>query len=206
MASGAPSPIDSNPSPPGSHTSPLPSRVAFQGALGAFSDEASRVLHGSAALLVPCRTFEDVAELIHRGDVEYGVLPVENTIAGPIHAARAVIDARALAIRAETVLPIRLCLLAPSGAALTSVRSVASHPVALRQCARTLRTLLPNAAVRDAYDTAGAASDVARGGDLSAAAVASAQAGERYGLIVLADGVEDVTGNATRFVSVVRPG
>lgn len=141
---------------------------------------------------------------VSTGVVDSGVLPVENVIVGPIDAARAAIaDEPGVAIVAETTVEIRLQLLGCPGVALADVRRVASHPAALGQCGRFLARH-PDWAIEVAYDTAGAARDLAARGDRSGAAIAGRAAAARYGLAVLADEIADRPDNWTRFVRIVR--
>jgi len=154
--------------------------------------------------LMPCRTFDDVARAVVNGHADYGVLPVENLIAGPVHEA---LDALARFESLERVrelsLPIRLALLGLPGAELQGIRQVLSHPVALKQCARWLweHRLIT---VVEAHDTAGAARMVGIRRDPTVAAIAAPWAAEQYGLVVLAEGLEDRYDNATRFALVRR--
>jgi len=181
-------------------------RVAYQGAPGAYSEGAVLRYWRGAVEPVPMATFADVARAVERGTVELGLLPFENRVAGVIAAS---CDALADALEAggrirvvgETSVPVRHCLLAPPGATIQAVARVMSQPVALAQCGRFLSAHAWMAAV-DAYDTAGAARDVAAAGDPTTAAIASRQAAERYGLAVLAEGIEDRPGNRTRFLAV----
>ncbi|HEX6939302.1 MAG TPA: prephenate dehydratase domain-containing protein [Longimicrobiales bacterium] len=177
-------------------------RVAFQGEPGAFSEDAALVYFGGAAETVPCRDFAGVGAAVARGDVAYGVLPVENTLAGSVVGVYDVLLREPLEIVGEVVRPIRHCLLGVPGARVEGVRRILSHPVALAQCTRYLASH-PAEAVA-VYDTAGAAKEVAAAGDATQAAVAGRIAAERYGLIVLADGIEDRPDNQTRFYVVER--
>ena len=178
-------------------------RVAFQGELGAFSEEAVRVFFGDAAEPVACREFTDVAAAVLGGDVEFGLLPIENTLAGSVVGTYDVLAASPLRIVGEVVTPIHHCVLGLPGATLDGLARVRSHPVALAQCTRWLATR-PAVQAIAAYDTAGAARDVAAGGDPSAGAIAGRGAAQRYGLRVLAADVEDRPDNQTRFL-VVAP-
>jgi prephenate dehydratase len=181
-------------------------RVAFQGELGAYSEEAVRARWGDAAEPVPARTCDDVCRLVARGDAAYGVLAVENTIAGSV---TATCDALAAApgVRAvgEVVLPIHHCVLAVPGATLGGLAALESHPVALAQCGRFLAEH-PHLEARAAYDTAGAARAVAAAGDPRRAALAGRAAAARFGLAVLAAAVEDRPDNQTRFYVVAPAG
>lgn len=154
--------------------------------------------------LMPCRTFDDVARAVVNGYADWGVFPVENLIAGPVHEA---LDALARFESLERVrehtLPIHLALLGLPGATVKGVRQVLSHGVALKQCREWLwaHRLIT---VVEAHDTAGAARMVALRRDPSVAAIAAAWAAEPYGLVVLAEELEDRPDNATRFVLVRR--
>ncbi|HVH12691.1 MAG TPA: prephenate dehydratase [Longimicrobium sp.] len=180
-------------------------RVAFQGELGAFSGEAVRVLFGRNVEPVARREFADVADAVLRGEAECGLLPVENTLAGSVVAAYDVLATQPLEIVGEVVTPIHHCVLGLPGATLEGLTRVASHPVALAQCTRWLASHPALRAVA-AYDTAGAARDVAAGGDPALAAIAGRGAAERYGLRVLAADVEDRPDNQTRFLAVIARG
>lgn len=180
-----------------------PARIAFQGELGAFSEEAIRNIDSRATPL-PCREFIDVAQAVERGDADAGMLPIENTLAGSVVGSYDALTAcESLQVIAETVVEIHHCVLGPRGAALEELATVESHPVALAQCTRWLRAH-PSIAARAAYDTAGAARDVAARGDARAAAIAGRGAAERYELDILASNIEDRSDNQTRFLMVAR--
>jgi prephenate dehydratase len=177
-------------------------RVAYQGAPGAYSEEMARALFPSAELC-PQHAFADVFGALESAYVEAAVLPVENSIAG------AVVDVydllrqhRALTIAAEAILRVRHCLVGVAGARLEGVRVARSHPQALAQCEPWLRAhgIEPEVA----YDTAGAAAEVAARGDASIGAVASRRAAERNGLAVLAEDIAAGDENYTRFFALVR--
>jgi prephenate dehydratase len=178
--------------------------VAFQGDHGAFSEEAVGRLWRSGVETVPRRELLDVARAVDRGEVQYGILPVHNTVAGRVAESwDALARCAAIHVVGEVVLPIHQCLLVLPGATLDGLRSVASHSVALAQCGQFLRRL-PQLDVRAAYDTAGAAREVAARGDLTAAAIAGRAAAARYGLHVVAADIEDRPDNHTRFLAIAR--
>ena len=180
-----------------------PARIAFQGELGAFSEEAIRNLDAHA-VPVPCREFIDVAQAVESGDVDAGMLPIENTLAGSVVGSYDALTAcESLHVVAETVVEIHHCVLAPRGAALAALATVESHPVALAQCTRWLRSH-PEITARAAYDTAGAARDIAQRADPRAAAIAARGAAARYDLEILASDIEDRGDNQTRFLMVAR--
>jgi prephenate dehydratase len=178
-------------------------RVAFQGERGAYSEEAVGLLWPGAEP-VPQRECMDVARAVEAGGVDAGVLAVENTLAGSIAATYdAIVACGSLVATGETTLEIHHCLLAPPGASLAEVEWVESHPAALAQCTELFRRH-PHLRARPAYDTAGAAREVAAGADRRRAALASRLAAARYGLDVLLADVEDRPDNRTRFLAVAR--
>ena len=180
-----------------------PARIAFQGELGAFSEEAIRNIDPRATP-VPCREFIDVAQAVESGDADAGMLPIENTLAGSVVGSYDALTAcESLHVIAETVVEIHHCVMGARGAALDELATVESHPVALAQCTRWLRAH-PSIVVRAAYDTAGAARDIAVRGDARAAAIAGRGAAERYDLDILAANIEDRGDNQTRFLMVAR--
>lgn len=179
-------------------------RVGFQGALGAFSEEAVRALVPDADP-VPLQTFEAVVRAVEGGEVEAGVLAVENTLAGAVAEAYEALVGGDVTAVAEMVIPIRHCLLGLPGSAVEQVREARSHPVALSQC-RGFFADHPKIRAQAVYDTAGAAEEVAALGDPSLAAIASARAGERYGLEILMADLQDRDDNQTRFYLIVPRG
>ena len=175
-------------------------RVAFQGEHGAYSEDAIAAHWGGEAEPVPARDSAGVVRAVQLGAVEYGLLPVENTIAGSVGATYdALEEAEGLAVVGEVVTPIHHCLLAPAGASLERLEVVESHPIALAQC-RVFFEARPALEVRAAYDTAGAAREVAARGDPRFGAIAGRAAADRYGLAVLAADIEDRPDNQTRFL------
>ncbi|MSR07171.1 MAG: prephenate dehydratase [Gemmatimonadetes bacterium] len=180
-------------------------RVAFQGELGAYSEEAVRLFFGPGAEPVPSREFRDVGAAVKSKAVDYGTLPIENTLAGGVGPSLDVLSDADLEVMGEVVVPIHLCVLGVPGSTLESIQSVLSHPVALAQCERFFAGHVQIRPVAT-YDTAGAALEVRTLGKSDTAAIASRGAAERYGLDILAADVEDRPDNQTRFLVVARRG
>jgi prephenate dehydratase len=178
-------------------------RVAFQGAPGAFSEEAVRACFGADVEPVPCREFADVTRAVATGTTDLGMLPVENTLAGSVIAAYDALVRGDVQVIAEVVLPIRHFLMAPRGSDLGVLRSARSHPVALAQCSRFFAEH-PRIRALAAYDTAGGAQEVAAAGDPVNGAIASRSAARRYDLEILAADIQDRDDNATRFLAITR--
>ena len=174
-------------------------RVGYQGEPGAYSEEAILTLFPGAAP-VGHRTFTMAVDALLRDDVDCDVIPVENTLGGIVQEANDLLwDRRGLRLVREHVHPVRHCLLGVPGA---PVRRAISHPQALAQTRRYLEAHGIEAVPH--HDTAGAARDLAEHPEPGLAAVASAAAARRYGLQVLAEGIQDDDSNQTRFVVVER--
>lgn len=175
--------------------------VAFQGVAGAYSERAAALAVGGAAPR-GYPTFHEVFAAVMSGEADLGVVPVENSLAGSVHQNVDLLLDTDLHIAGEIVVRVRHHLLALPGVTLSDVRRVFSHPQALAQCDGFLARhhLLPVAA----YDTAGAAQELAERGATDEAVIASRRAGELYGLEVLAESVEDEAFNFTRFLILSR--
>jgi prephenate dehydratase len=187
-----------------------PRRVGFFGPFGTFTEQAAR---GQADLagaeLVAFPTVPDVLDAVAAGEVDSGVVPIENSIEGVVNFTQ---DALAfdydLLIQREIVLDIELCLLGRPGQSLADVKEIHSIPVATAQCHRYVREHLTAAEVRVANSTADAARIVSElpEGAVGTVAIAPRVAAERYGLDILAADIADHPGNQTRFVLVAREG
>lgn len=177
-------------------------KIAYQGEPGAFSEAAARRIAPGASL-VPCKAFEDVFDAVVAGTAQGGVLPIENSTGGSIHRNYDLLLTNDLPIVGEVELPVVHQLLALPGVSRDRLRRVYSHPQALAQCERFLRTLT-GVEIVATYDTAGSAKLVADEQLQDAAAIASARAGELFGLVPLASSIQDFDGNITRFIVVGR--
>lgn len=175
--------------------------VAYPGRDGAHSAAACDSLFPGDTELVPLPSFTAVVEAASEGHVEFGVLPIESSLTGPVNETHDLLYESPLSITGETVLAIRHCLVGPQEVALEEIKIVRSHPAALDQCRRLLAGM-PWATAIAAATTADAASEVAAHGDSSEAAIASERAARMYGLTVLAGDVGDHPEAYTRFVSV----
>ncbi len=182
----------------------MPRKVGFQGEPGAFGEEAIAALWPNDADPVPLPTFADVVRAVADGQVDVGVLPVENSIAGPVpESIDALSTSAAIKVVGETTVRITQCLMAPEGACMETLATVESHPVALAQC-RVFLSRYAWITVVPVSDTAGAARNVAAARDSRRGAIAGRRAAQRYGLAILAEGIEDDSASHTRFI-VIAP-
>ena len=172
-------------------------KVAFQGIRGAYSEMALHEHFGNEVETVGCDAFDDVFDLVESGEVTYGFIPVENTIAGTVVENYDLLFANDIFVIAEVYLPIRHTLLAKKGARLEEIREVLSHPHALKQCKAYLKS--KNVKMVPAYDTAGAAHAVASGDRMDCAAIASALCAEIYDMEILERDIQANSSNTTRF-------
>ncbi|MCA9517266.1 MAG: prephenate dehydratase, partial [Myxococcales bacterium] len=175
--------------------------VAVLGEPGSFSQEALASAFGRATPAVFGKTFRLVFDAVHSGRAKAALVPVENSTSGPIYEVYDLLLSHDLQIVAEVVLPVRHALLAPPGTALADVRTVVSHPQALSQCNAWIET--HGWAQRPTSNTAGAARLVGAAEEPGLAAIASPMAGELHGLTVLANDIQDVSENYTRFILLV---
>jgi prephenate dehydratase len=171
--------------------------IAFQGESGAYSEEAIQQFFGSEVTTLPCRTLEGIFQAVEEGRADYGILPVENSVAGSINKAYDLLLEYDLKIWGEVILRVRHCLLANPGTKLEDIREVRSHPQALAQCERYLAS--HGMEPVPTYDTAGSAKDLAAVPEPGVAVIAGELAARIYGLEILANGIEDFSFNYTRF-------
>lgn len=176
--------------------------IAFQGEHGAYSEQAIKRHFGQQARTLPCRTFLGIIDALQDGRAHFGMLPVENSLAGTVIPAYDLLIDYDLHIQAEVILRVEHCLMAAPGTTLADVRRVRSHHQALMQCETTLRRM--GLEPVEYYDTAGAARDLAADPQPHTAAVASSLAAETYGLDILAHNLEDQDINFTRFFALGR--
>lgn len=171
--------------------------VAFQGEHGAYSEQAIRKLLGESPVTIPCRSFQEMLNLVQDEKADYAILPVENSLAGTVIPAYDALIESELFVHAEVMLRIEHCLMAPKGRALEDIRFVISHHQALAQCSEHIEE--EGMEAKEYYDTAGAARDLAASEMPFTAAIASELAAKTYGLDILRRNFEDLDTNTTRF-------
>lgn len=174
-------------------------RVAFQGARGAFSEQAiKQFLAGRELLFKPCEKFYEAFELLRDAAVDYAVVPVENTLHGSVHENYDNLLRYRPEILAETHVRIVHNLIGRPEASRQQIRRAISHPVALAQCVEFFRRN-PSIKSETHYDTGGSVKTVMEGDDPSLGAVASVAAAEYYGAKIVEPSIEDDPENYTRF-------
>jgi len=171
--------------------------VAFQGIAGAYSEQAVRQSFGPEVESIPCDTLEEVFVAVETDDASHGMVPVENAVAGSVTRSYELLMEHDLRIHAEVILRVRHMLMAPRGTTMDEIARVRSHPQALAQCMRYLRRR--GFDTEPAFDTAGAARDLAADPVPGVAVLASSLAADLYDLETLDRDIEDYAFNYTRF-------
>lgn len=172
-------------------------KVAIQGERGSFSHQAAKELVRNAEVR-PCSLSIEVFDDLDSGRADCAVIPVENTLAGPVGVHLDLLLERQVFIQREMRLRIEHNLIAMPGTKLKDVREVLSHPVALDQCRRFFARHRKLMAV-NFYDTAGSVKHLMANRLKNSAAIASRHAAKEYGARILMSGLEDEKQNFTRF-------
>jgi chorismate mutase/prephenate dehydratase len=172
-------------------------RVAYLGPPASFSSQAATEFFGASSEYLPRPTFADIFVSVQGGEAEYGVVPVENSIEGPVQQNLDLLAEGEARVCGEITIPIAHFLMAREPLALPEVKRVYAHPQTDGQCRRWLASNLPAAEVMHVTSNTRAA-ELAQSESL-AAAISPRQAAEIYGLTVLAENIQDFTSNFTRF-------
>ncbi|MBP3735713.1 MAG: prephenate dehydratase [Lachnospiraceae bacterium] len=176
-------------------------RIVYQGAEGSYSELAVKMFFGEDTGAMAVETFRDAMTALEEGAADYAVLPIENSTAGIVSENYDLLSSFENYIVGEQIVPIRHCLMAPEGARMETIQTVYSHPQSLMQSERFLAQH-PSWNLISMKNNAFAARKVAEDGDVTQAAVAGENAARRYGLAVLAEGVNEEEDNSTRFIVV----
>ncbi|VVC03926.1 Prephenate dehydratase [Candidatus Bilamarchaeum dharawalense] len=178
-----------------------PKLVGFQGEHGAYSEVAVRELN-RLWVAIPCAEFAEVFGGVANGQLDMGIVPVENSLGGAVTQVNDLLMETELKIIGEIKVPIHHCLLTLPETDYREIKVVYSHPQALSQCRGFVarNKLEP----RPYYDTAGAAMMISNERPAAAAAIASKLCADIYGLEVLKENIEDHESNMTRFVLLSR--
>ena len=182
---------------------PLTGKVGYYGAPGSFSEQALADYFGEDRERTACAEFEDVFTALRDGEIDYGVLPIENSSTGAITRVYDLLGGYGFFIVGERRLRIHQNLVGVAGATLDTVRAVYSHEQGLEQSSRFLAEH-PGWEQAVFHSTAESARLVADGGDPAKAAIASERAAALYGLRIIAPAIENSRHNATRFIVIGR--
>ncbi|MCE7054906.1 prephenate dehydratase [Algoriphagus sp. AGSA1] len=174
-------------------------KIAIQGVLGSFHHQVALRNFGEDISILDFTTFEPVARAVARGEADFAVMAIENSIAGAILPNYDLIDRYGLSIRDEYYLPIGHQFMALPGQSIQEIREVRSHPMALLQC-KAFFALHPHIQLKEDTDTASVARDIADGNWKGVAAIASTIAADIYGMEILAPDIQTVKNNFTRFI------
>jgi prephenate dehydratase len=180
-------------------------RLGYLGPAGTFSEEAARANpDAGAAELIGLATIRDTILAVHSGSVDRAIVPIENSLEGPIGITLDMLadDGNDVTVVGELVLPITHRLIARADVDLSTVERVLSHPQALAQCAAFLRDHLPQAELVPTSSTAEAVRIAV--GHTAWAAISTVRAAHLYDAKIVAEAIEDEPGNATRFVWLAR--
>jgi len=171
--------------------------VAFQGEIGAYSEQAAFNFFGPSVKVKPCESVDNVFKVVEGGEVPFGIVPIENSLEGSISRVYDLLLNSSVKVCGEMELRVVHCLIANPEARVDLIRRVYSHPQALGQCQAFLKHL--NCELIPTYDTAGSVKMVKEMGIVDGAAIASARAAEIYGMGIVASEIEDNPNNFTRF-------
>lgn len=178
----------------------MSTRVAIQGGQASFHDMAARQYFADCPIeLSECRTFRRLCIELAENLVDYALMAVENSLSGSILPNYALLQEFPFRITGETYLRIRQNLMALPSQGLSDIKNIRSHPVALQQCSDFLEKH-PQIRCIESFDTAESAREISEKNLKGVAAIASTRAAQMYGLEILAESIEDVKQNYTRFV------
>ena len=171
--------------------------VAFQGEIGAYSEEAAVSFFGAGVQVKPCERLEDVFRAVEKDEAQFGIAPIENSLEGSISKTYDLLLDSSLKVCGEIELKVSHCLIANPGATLDSIKRIYSHPQALGQCRAFIKHL--NCELIPTYDTAGSVKMIKEKRITDGAAIASTRAAEIYRMKIINCGIEDNPNNFTRF-------
>ncbi len=175
-------------------------RIAIQGGFGAFHEIAARHYFNTDDIeIVPRNTFKDLFKTLKERKADYGIMAIENSVAGSILPNYTLIMESKRKIVGEIFLRIRQNLVACPGQKISDIKEVYSHPMAILQC-QAFFDNYPEIRMIESMDTALSARDIMDGNQKGIGAISSSLAAEKYGLEILAEGIETNKMNYTRFL------
>lgn len=175
-------------------------KIAIQGIAGSFHEDAARKYFGEEEIdVVECRSFQSVCELIDADKVDIAVMAIENSIAGSILQNYSLIRDYHLRVIGEIYIHIQMNLMMLPGAKREDIKTIYSHPIAIRQCIEYIEKYFPEAKIRENQDTAASGKLLVEEQLTDAAAIGNLRTAEIYGLNVLETNIETNKKNYTRF-------
>lgn len=181
---------------------PIQAKVACQGVTGSFSHQAADSFFAEPEIVF-LPQFEDVFRAVEEEQVEYGILPIENSTAGSVIAVYDLMRQYNFYIVKEALVPVQHCLLGCPGTSLETVVDIYSHSQAISQCQDFLHKH-PQYHTNEYSNTAAAAQYIARQKDVTLASISSVKCAELYGLEMVAKDIQDITHNTTRFICIAK--
>lgn len=178
-------------------------KIAIQGIATSFHEVAALTYFNEPIQTVECLTFHQLCESLKKGESDYAVMAIENSIAGSILPNYFLLQSYHFSIIGELYLPIHMHLLVLPGVKLEDIKVIESHPMAIRQCAEFIHAL-DGVEVRESDDTALSAKHVAEKKSKTTAAIANEFAAKKYGLEILEKRIETHKKNFTRFLVLSR--
>lgn len=175
--------------------------ICYQGIEGSWSSKAAQSMYQKAKL-IHAEYFEDVFEMVEKGEADAGILPFENSTSGIITEVYDNLAKYHLYINGSFDQLVIHCLAVIPGTSAEDIKTVLSHPQALSQCSEYIRSM--GYAELPSLNTAVAAHDVMQGKDRTVAAICSREAAQQYGLAVILDDIGNIKGNSTRFISITK--
>jgi len=175
-------------------------KIAIQGIAGSFHEDAARRYFEDEIEVVECKTFTSVCNLIDADEVNFAVMAIENSIAGSLLQNYALIRDYHLKIIGEIYIHIRMNLMANPGVTKADIKTIYSHPIAIKQCAEYLEANFPDVHIVENQDTAASGKLVNEGKLMDAAAIGNFRTAEIYDLDILETGLEINKRNYTRFL------
>ncbi|PKA82394.1 prephenate dehydratase [Ulvibacter sp. MAR_2010_11] len=180
-------------------------KIAIQGIESSFHDMAAQKLFPNRKIqLVPCNSFDQVSREVSNFNADFGVLAIENTIAGSILPNYNLIDSGDFQIVEEIFLNIDMYVMALESESIHDIEEIHSHPVALQQCKDYLQRFPPHCKIIEGKDTASEARRIKENNLKGVAAIAGKQVAEKFGLKILDSKIQNIKENQTRFIVIRR--
>lgn len=173
-------------------------KIAIQGISGSYHDQVAKIYFGNECTILDCMTFDDVVLSIKDGVSDFGVMAIENSIAGSLIPNYSLIDKNNLKIIGESYININHQLMVAPGVKIDDIKTISSHPMALLQCKDFLKN--SNKLILEDKDTAEVAKKISKNNFTDMAAIASKKAAEIYGLDIIEKNIQTIKNNETRFV------